>query len=553
MTDDKHASFAATALAEPVSGTPIVNASSSGTSSGTSLSAPASAEMMASGPVGRTIHGRYRIKRLVGEGGMGGVYEAEHLEIGKRVAVKLVHSLHARDPHVAARIKQEARSTSAIESEHIVQVFDAGEDEQLGIFLVMEFLKGEDLGSLLLRKKRVSPMAAATMVVQAAQGLARAHAAGIIHRDLKPANIFLTHRDDGTSLVKLVDFGIAKLVRDANQAQAGPGLTRSGMVIGTPQYMSPEQAQGLLTVDHRTDIYSLGAALFEAIVGHSPFAGMPPYEQTILQIMTRTAPRISESIPEIHPELDRLCADMMAREPAARPADMLAVRERLLRIFPELDGGRLPMRSLTSEIAFDATVAADVSGDLRAERDAAFARAGLSGVGARVVVSPATQSGVAVEPSSQPISEAPGVPRRRNGALLGVVAVVALATGILGVALLKVSTREAPSAPTSASAGLVQSAVAAPPPPAPPPPPAQTLGTPLPPAAQQTAQVRVPAESPARAAAPADKSHTPRATRPPRAAVAAAPASAAPTATTAKPEAEPNERPVGGTGMSTEF
>ncbi|HEY2514458.1 MAG TPA: serine/threonine-protein kinase [Polyangiaceae bacterium] len=547
MTDDKHASFAATALAEPVSGTPIVNASSSGTSP----TAPASAEMLASGPVGRTIHGRYRIKRLVGEGGMGGVYEAEHLEIGKRVAVKLVHSLHARDPHVAARIKQEARSTSAVESEHIVQVFDAGEDEQLGIFLVMEFLKGEDLGSLLARKKRVSPMAAATMVVQAAQGLARAHAAGIIHRDLKPANIFLTQRDDGTSLVKLVDFGIAKLVRDAKQAQGGPGLTRSGMVIGTPQYMSPEQAQGLLTVDHRTDIYSLGAALFEAIVGHSPFAEMPTYEQTILQIMTRPVPRIAESVPEIHPELDRLCADMMARDPAARPADMLAVRERLIRIFPEIDGGRLPMRSLTNEMAFDATVAADASGEMRAQRDAAFVRAGLSGVGARVVVSPATQSGVAVEQSSQPVSEAPGVPRRRNGALIGVVAVVAMATGILSVALLKMTTRSESSAtPSAPSAGLVQSVVAAPPPPAPPPPPAQTLGAPVPRAGHDVVQVP---QGPARAAAPADKSRPPHATRPPRPAVAAAPASAAP-ATTAKPqEKDPNERPVGGTGMSTEF
>src|SRR4029077_52157 len=110
-------------------------------------------------PVGKTIKGRYRIKRLLGEGGMGGVYEGEHLEIGRRVAIKLVHALHARDPHIAARIKQEARSTGAIESENIVQVFDAGEDPELGIFLVMEMLKGEDLGSLLTRKKHVSPMA----------------------------------------------------------------------------------------------------------------------------------------------------------------------------------------------------------------------------------------------------------------------------------------------------------------------------------------------------------------------------------------------------------
>ena len=284
MTDDKHgpASFAATAFAPspPPAVTPITNPGApvggGQPQSGVGPTAVAGAAPQAnSGPIGRTIHGRYKIKRLLGEGGMGGVYEGEHLEIGKRVAIKLVHALHARDPHIAARIKQEARSTGAIESENIVQVFDAGEDPELGIFLVMEMLKGEDLGALLARKKHVSPMAAATMVIQAAQGLSRAHAAGIVHRDLKPANIFLCTRDDGSSLVKLVDFGIAKLVRDANANQANqtPGLTRMGMVIGTPQYMSPEQAQGLLTVDHRTDIYSLGAVLFEAMVGKSPYPG----------------------------------------------------------------------------------------------------------------------------------------------------------------------------------------------------------------------------------------------------------------------------------------
>ena len=229
-------------------------------------------------PIGRTIDGRYAITRLLGEGGMGAVYEGEHLGLGKRVAVKLVHALHARDPHVAARIKQEARSTGAIESENIVQVFDAGEDEELGLFLVMELLKGEDLGSLLSQQGQVAPAAAAGMIAQAAKGLARAHAAGVVHRDLKPANVFLCARDDGSSLVKLVDFGIAKLVRDANKAQGqqGAGLTQMGMAIGTPQYMSPEQAQGLATVDHRTDVYSLGAVLYEACVGQPPHPGECP-------------------------------------------------------------------------------------------------------------------------------------------------------------------------------------------------------------------------------------------------------------------------------------
>jgi serine/threonine protein kinase len=556
------ASRAATALAEsPLSqqggavgpassivGAPITGVGSA--QSGVSPTASSAGEAAGTSPIGKVIHGRYRIKRLLGEGGMGGVYEGEHLEIGKRVAIKLVHALHARDPHIAARIKQEARSTGAIESEHIVQVFDAGEDEDLGLFLVMEMLKGEDLASLLLRKTRVSPMAAATMILQAAQGLLRAHAAGIVHRDLKPANIFLCTREDGSSLVKLVDFGIAKLVRDANKAQGqqGAGLTRMGMVIGTPQYMSPEQAQGLLTVDHRTDIYSLGAVLFETIVGVSPYPEMPTYEQTILQIMTRPAPRISSVVHDVHPELDQLCADMMAHDMNARPADMSVVRERLLRVFPQIEGGRLPMRSLTNE--YDATVAADASGQIRAQVDAVLARSGLSGVGAAVQrpMTPPTSSpavsarGAAYE--EEPIDDVGGVPKKGNGLIVAVmIGFVVLGIGG-GAAFMKM--RAAPPPPPSAGYAIVQSTAAAPatPPAANAPPPtiavAQTAAIPTAPAVATEPPVPAAADKPA-----PTKSHTHGSAKP----------SAAPGAPT--PPAAPTEnapsRPVGGTGVSTEF
>ncbi len=541
-------SLAATALAElPLSpqgapGAPITGVGPA--QSGVSPSAASTGEIAAgASPIGRVIHGRYRIKRLLGEGGMGGVYEGEHLEIGKRVAIKLVHALHARDPQIAARIKQEARSTGAIESEHIVQVFDAGEDEELGLFLVMEMLKGEDLASLLLRKTRVSPMAAATMVLQAAQGLMRAHAAGIVHRDLKPANIFLCTREDGSSLVKLVDFGIAKLVRDANQAQGqqGAGLTRMGMVIGTPQYMSPEQAQGLLTVDHRTDVYSLGAVLFETIVGASPYPEMPTYEQTILQIMTRPAPRISSVVHDVHPDLDQLCAEMMAHDMNARPRDMSVVRERLLRIFPEIEGGRLPMRSLTNE--YDATVSADASGQIRAQVDAVLARSGLSGVGAAVQrppTPPTSASAVSVKYAEEPIDDVSGVPKKGNGLVVAVmIGFVLLGIGG-GVAFMKM--RAAPPPAANAGYGLVQSTPAAPAAP-----PIATAPAPAIPAAQvgaiPTAPVVVPA--PAIAAAPApSKSHG---SAKPKAAPAPAAAPAPP------PSENAPSRPVGGTGVSTEF
>jgi serine/threonine-protein kinase len=513
---------------------------------------PTGTQPASAGPIGRTIHGRYKIKRLLGEGGMGGVYEGEHLEIGKRVAIKLVHSLHARDPQIAARIKQEARSTGAIESENIVQVFDAGEDPELGLFLVMEMLKGEDLASLLARKKGVSPLAAAVMIAQASLGLFRAHAAGIVHRDLKPANIFLCARDDGSSLVKLVDFGIAKLVRDASQASQGPGLTRMGMVIGTPQYMSPEQAQGLLTVDHRTDIYSLGCVLYEAIVGVSPFKEMPTYEQTILQIMTRVAPRISASVPDVDRDLDQLCAEMMSHDMNARPADMGVVRQRLIQIFPQIEGGRMRMGSLTNEAGFDATISADTTGQVRAQVAAALAQAGLSGTGpaASRPRSAGTQSALAVTSSAaddEPIDDVAGVPRRRSGALVGVVAVVALLVGIGGVALVK--TRGEP-APAAASYGLVQSSVSLPAPSAAPPAvaPAPSASA----ASATVAKAKPAASAPAAATPPSDAPAAPHAAapKPPRSGAAKSNAAAAP-----QPGDKPenNGRMVGGTSESTEF
>jgi hypothetical protein len=362
---------------------------------------PASMPPIRPDVIGRVIKGRYRLNRLIGEGGMGGVYEAEHIEIGRRVAVKLVHGLHARDQHIAARIKQEARSTSAIDSENIVQVFDAGEDEELGVFLVMELLKGEDLSALVTRKKALPPREAATIAMQAAQGLARAHAAGIIHRDLKPANVFLCTRDDGTPLVKLVDFGIAKLVRDA-QGQTGR-LTYVGMVIGTPQYMSPEQAQGLPTVDHRTDIYSLGSVLFEMIAGQSPYPEMPTYEQTILQIMTRPPPRLSQLVPDVHPGLDELCAEMMAPDPGRRLQDMKTVKKRLARILPEL--GDVPMPA----------------------------------IGVDSLPSPAqTHTAVAVDSAAEDsLGDVAGVPQKRGAAFYvgaAALAVVVLVAGSIGVA-----------------------------------------------------------------------------------------------------------------------
>ncbi len=306
--------------------------------------APASSALP---PIGLLIKDRYRVLRLLGEGGMGGVYEAEHVEVGKRVAVKLVSAVHAQSEQIAARLKREARSTGALESDHIVQVFDAGEDPQAGLFLVMELLRGRDLGVLLDGGKRIGVEATAHVAYQAAMGLEKAHDGGIVHRDLKPANMFLCERDDGSVTVKLVDFGIAKLVRDAN-VTGGANLTREGSVIGTPQYMSPEQAQGLDTLDLRTDVYSLGAVMYEMITGTTPHPNLPTYEQIILHIVMHDAPLLSAALPSAHipPALDSLVASMLARDPATRPQSMRAVRSALTAMFPDLGRRRLALTDL---------------------------------------------------------------------------------------------------------------------------------------------------------------------------------------------------------------
>ena len=236
--------------------------------------------------VGRTVGGKYAITRLIGRGGMGAVYEAENLGIGKKVALKFVDREFAKDETVASRFAREARAASSIESAHIVTVFDAGTDEGRP-FLVMELLRGEDLGTRLRRMGRIPAGEALHVIAQVLRGLARAHDAGIIHRDLKPDNVFLVQSDGDPLFAKIVDFGISKIQR-ASSGTAPLALTQKGTVIGTPLYMSPEQAQALPDIDGRADLYSVGAILYECLAGAPPHTGAS-YEQVILSICMNDA------------------------------------------------------------------------------------------------------------------------------------------------------------------------------------------------------------------------------------------------------------------------
>ena len=207
--------------------------------------------------VGTTVAGKYRVDRMIGRGGMGAVFQAVNLAIGKRVALKFLNHEAAQNREACQRFQREAEAAGMAESAHIVQIFDSGVTDSGLPFLVMELLSGEDLRARLRREGRLGVAAALQIVSQVLRALLCAHEAGIVHRDLKPDNVFLCARDDQPSFVKVVDFGISKVAR----ARAADTLTRHGTVLGTAFYMSPEQAQSFADIDGRTDLFSVGRDL----------------------------------------------------------------------------------------------------------------------------------------------------------------------------------------------------------------------------------------------------------------------------------------------------
>ncbi|MDB4955201.1 MAG: Protein kinase, partial [Myxococcales bacterium] len=230
--------------------------------------------------IGSIVGGKFRIDRLLGSGGMGVVAVATHLQLDQQIALKILHANHAKNPDVCERFLREARAAAKLRSEHVCRVSDVGIDGQTP-YMVMELLEGDDLSSLI--EKGALPIAAAVdYVLQASVAIAEAHARGIVHRDLKPANLFVTRRFDGSPLVKVLDFGIAKAMTAAPSR-----LTNTDVVMGTPGYMSPEQLRGLRTVDARSDIWQLGVILYEAVSARVPF---PAATITDMAIRVATEP-----------------------------------------------------------------------------------------------------------------------------------------------------------------------------------------------------------------------------------------------------------------------
>ncbi|OJT17704.1 hypothetical protein BO221_44935 [Archangium sp. Cb G35] len=281
------------------------------------------------------LEGRYRLLSQLGAGGMGVVYLAEHLGLRKSVAVKLLRGELSRDPTFTRRFEQEAIAASQIGHEHIVNVTDLGRTPTGELFYVMELLEGESLGTLLLRERYLPLWRAVPILTQVCRALEAAHARGIVHRDVKPQNVMLLRRQEQADFVKVVDFGISKVM----QGQPASGLTEAGAILGTANYMAPEQAAGG-TVDARADVYSVGVLTYEVCTGTLPFRGDNTFA-TMLQHLEATAEPPSRRRPDLGlpPELDALVLSALAKDPAARPT-LEAFRAGLEALVP----GRVPLQ-----------------------------------------------------------------------------------------------------------------------------------------------------------------------------------------------------------------
>ncbi|WP_437650817.1 serine/threonine-protein kinase [Sorangium sp. So ce362] len=265
--------------------------------------------------VGETIDGKYRIVRLLGQGGMGAVFEGENVRIRRRVAIKLLHASISSQAESVARFEREAQAAARIGSDHICEVLDLGVLPDGTRYMVMEYLEGETLGAKIERMGRLGPEITVPIMAQVLEALGAAHAAGIIHRDLKPDNIFIVPSKAGLSnFVKVLDFGVSKF---SPLAGAEMSMTRTGAVVGTPYYMSPEQARGSSPVDQRTDIYAMGVLLYQATTGQVPFDAAT-FNELLFKIVLETAPLPQQLVPDLDVEFSGMIQKAMAREPGAR-------------------------------------------------------------------------------------------------------------------------------------------------------------------------------------------------------------------------------------------
>jgi serine/threonine-protein kinase len=261
--------------------------------------------------IGGLLDGKYLIERILGEGGMGAVYLAENTQIGRKVAIKVLHADFAGDDQVVARFRMEARAAAAIGHPGIVDVLDMGQTPDGAEFIVMERLDGETLAQRIRARGRLPSDEAVPIVIAVLDALGAAHDKGVIHRDLKPDNVFLVERP--VRVTKILDFGISKFQNAENLL-----LTRTGSVMGTPLYMSPEQARGAKDVTHLADLYAVGAILYEALGGRPPFTGST-YNEVIANVLMEAHQPLGEVRPDLGADLCTIVDSLLSKNPGDRP------------------------------------------------------------------------------------------------------------------------------------------------------------------------------------------------------------------------------------------
>jgi serine/threonine-protein kinase len=347
-------------------------------------------------PPGTLISDRLIVVGVLGVGGLGTVYEVEHRYTHHRRAAKVLHPQYRRDAELVERFLREASAAGRIGNAHIVETFDAGLLQDGAPFIVMELLTGHPLGELLRQRGALEPLEAIGIIAQVCGAIQAAHEAGIIHRDLKPENLFVTQRD-GRPFMKVLDFGISKFQTDPNELMSS---TRSGIAMGTPRYMAPEQVRDAKNADARSDVYSLGAILHELLSGQPPFDSTSFADLTV-KILTTEAPALPASVP---PALARVVTRTLAKDSAARFQTAEALRVALVALEqPGALATRAPIPltpSMQQEPAVE--VAALTGGKGRLVAALLVAVAGLTGLAWAFWPTPPAPVAVTAQPASAP-------------------------------------------------------------------------------------------------------------------------------------------------------
>ncbi len=384
---------------------------------------------------GDVIAGKYRLERLIGEGGMGKVVVARHLELDELVAIKFLLPDALANSEAVMRFAREARASVKIRSEHVARTLDVGKLDNGTPYMVMEYLEGADLGARLRAAGPLPIEQAVDFTLQACQALADAHAIGIIHRDIKPSNLFVIRKTDGTESVKVLDFGISK-VTGAVAGGSDMGMTRTQTLMGSPLYMSPEQMASSKNVSASSDIWALGVTLFELLTGVTPFTG-ESITELCSKVLTQRTPPVREWRPELPNELQAVVARCLEKEPAQRYPNVA-----------ELAVALMPFGSKRGRHAAECAVRVLQSAGMSLS---ALALPPSSGLAANKVNAQATTGTVA--PWSQ---THPGV-KRRNSLLVATVAVVVF-FGVAAAAVVRWMGSKH-SEPASSAAAALQSVV----------------------------------------------------------------------------------------------